>query len=93
MSLKVTFAEIAQASSTINSSATQIDGQLSDLKADVTKTLSGYQGQAREQYEAAQRKWDDAAADLQKVLAAIGTAVGQAGEAYEMAEKQNASRW
>ncbi|MGI5504469.1 WXG100 family type VII secretion target [Lentzea sp. CA-135723] len=91
--LQVTFAEIQTASSTINSSATQIDSQLSDLRAEVTKTLAGYQGEAREQYEAAQRKWDEAAADLQKVLAAIGTAVGQAGEAYEAAEKQNASRW
>ncbi|SFR09060.1 early secretory antigenic target ESAT-6 [Lentzea waywayandensis] len=91
--LQVTFAEIAQASSTINSSATQIEGQLGDLKSEVQKTLAGYTGDAREAYEAAQRKWDEAAADLQAVLAAIGTAVGQAGEAYEAAEKQNLGRW
>jgi early secretory antigenic target protein ESAT-6 len=91
--LKVTFAEIMQASSTISSSATQVDGQLDELRAEVTKTLAGYQGEAREAYEAAQQKWDVAAADLQKVLAAIGVAVGQAGEAYEAAEKKNLGRW
>lgn len=91
--LAVTFAEIQQASSTINSSATQIDSQLNDLKSEVQKTLQGYQGDARAAYEEAQRKWDQAAADLQAVLAAIGTAVGQAGEAYEAAEKKNMGRW
>ena len=91
--LKVTFAEIQNASSTINSSATQVQSQLDDLRQEVTKTLAGYQGSAREAYEAAQAKWDAAAADLQAVLAAIGTAVGQAGQAYEAAEKQNEGRW
>ncbi|MEV6714306.1 WXG100 family type VII secretion target [Lentzea sp. NPDC051208] len=91
--LQVTFAEIAAASQTISSSATQVDGQLDELRAEVTKTLAGYQGDAREAYEVAQKQWDEAAADLQKVLAAIGTAVGQAGEAYEQAEKQNLQRW
>lgn len=91
--LQVTFAEIAQTASTISSSATQVDGQLDELRAEVTKTLGGYQGEAREAYEAAQAKWDAAAADLQKVLAAIGVAVQQAGEAYEAAEKKNLGRW
>jgi early secretory antigenic target protein ESAT-6 len=91
--LKVTFAEIQQASSTINSSATQVQSQLDDLRQEVTKTLAGYEGDARVAYEAAQQKWDQAAADLQAVLAAIGTAVGQAGQAYEAAEKQNLNRW
>ncbi|USX50726.1 WXG100 family type VII secretion target [Lentzea sp. HUAS12] len=91
--LKVTFAEITNASSTINSSATQVQGQLDDLRQEVTKTLANYQGDARAAYEAAQKKWDEAAADLQAVLAAIGTAVGQAGEAYEAAERANTQRW
>jgi 6 kDa early secretory antigenic target len=91
--LKVTFAEISNASSTINSSATSVQSQLDDLRQEVTKTLANYQGEARTAYEAAQKKWDEAAADLQAVLAAIGTAVGQAGEAYEAAEKSNTNRW
>jgi early secretory antigenic target protein ESAT-6 len=93
MVLKVTFAEIQNASSSINSSASSVQGQLDDLRSEVTKTLAGYDGDARVAYEAAQKKWDEAAADLQAVLAAIGTAVGQAGQAYEAAEKQNQGRW
>ncbi|MDX8052135.1 WXG100 family type VII secretion target [Lentzea sp. BCCO 10_0798] len=91
--LQVTFAEIQQAASTISSSATQVDGQLDELRSEVVKTMSGYSGDAAAAYQAAQQKWDEAAADLQKVLAAIGVAVGQAGEAYESAEKKNLSRW
>lgn len=93
MVLEVTFAEIANASQTISSSATQVDAQLDELRAEVVKTLAGYEGAAAEAYQAAQKAWDDAAADLQKVLAAIGTAVGQAGDAYEAAEKANTGRW
>ena len=55
--------------------------------------LSEYEGDAATQYQAAQDKWDKAAADLQSVLAAIGVAVQQAGEAYESSERQNAARW
>ncbi|WP_330272364.1 WXG100 family type VII secretion target [Lentzea sp. NBC_00516] len=91
--IRVTFAEVANAASSISSSAKSVDQQLDDLRTKVTSTLSGYEGDAATQYQAAQEKWDKAAADLQAVLAAIGVAVQQAGEAYETSERQNAARW
>ncbi|MDX8142618.1 WXG100 family type VII secretion target [Lentzea sp. BCCO 10_0061] len=91
--IQVTFAEVANAASQISSSAKSVDQQLDDLRSKVTSTLSGYTGDAATQYQAAQDKWDKAAADLQAVLAAIGTAVQQAGEAYEQSERMNAQRW
>ncbi|SDJ71219.1 early secretory antigenic target ESAT-6 [Lentzea albidocapillata subsp. violacea] len=91
--IQVTFAEVANAASQISSAAKSVDQQLDDLRTKVTSTLSGYTGDAATQYQAAQDKWDKAAADLQAVLAAIGTAVQQSGEAYEQAERQNQGRW
>ena len=91
--VEVTFAEVANAAQQISSAAKTVDQQLDDLRSKVTSTLSGYEGEAAAQYQAAQDKWDKAAADLQAVLAAIGTAVQQAGEAYEQSERTNANRW
>lgn len=91
--IQVTFAEVANAASQISSAAKSVDQQLDDLRSKVTATLSGYEGDAATQYQAAQAKWDKAAADLQAVLAAIGTAVQQSGEAYEQSERMNAQRW
>ena len=91
--IQVTFAEVANAASQISSAAKSVDQQLDDLRSKVSSTLAGYEGDAAAQYQAAQDKWDKAAADLQAVLAAIGTAVQQAGEAYETSERQNAARW
>ncbi|RAS68763.1 WXG100 family type VII secretion target [Lentzea atacamensis] len=91
--IKVTFAEVAAAAATITSSSKSIDDLNDQLKAQVDKTLAGWMGASGEGYQAAQKKWADSAADLNAVLAAIGTAVQQASEAYAQAEQSNAARW
>jgi early secretory antigenic target protein ESAT-6 len=91
--IAVSFAEIQNASSTITSQSREIDQVLDDIRAEVRKVLGDWEGEGSETYKASQDSWDRAADDLNKVLAAIGTAVGQAGEAYQNAEKQNVGRW
>uniref|UniRef100_UPI0039BF075E WXG100 family type VII secretion target n=1 Tax=Lentzea alba TaxID=2714351 RepID=UPI0039BF075E len=91
--MRVGFGEIAAAAAEISSGASQVDQQLSDLKDQVTKTLAQWEGSNSGAYQQAQEKWAQAAADLQSVMAAIGTAVQQAGEAYQAAEKKNEGRW
>ncbi|GAA3664292.1 hypothetical protein GCM10022267_58200 [Lentzea roselyniae] len=93
MSIEVTFAEILQAATTISTQSREVDALLDELRQEVTKTLGGYTGQGAEAYQASQAKWDQGADDLNKVLAAIGTAVQQAGEGYQEAEQRNISRW
>ena len=82
-----------EAASTITTQSKASTSLLDQLRDEVTKTLAGYTGAAAEAYQAQQTKWDTAAADLNTVLAAIGTAVQTAGESYQAAEKQNAGRW
>ncbi|MCA1655667.1 MAG: WXG100 family type VII secretion target [Pseudonocardiaceae bacterium] len=91
--IKVSFAGLSQGSADIARSAQLIDQELQDLKTKIGKLVSGWTGSAAEEYQQHQRKWDTAAADLQRVLASIGTAVGQAGQDYSDGERQNASRW
>ena len=64
------------------SSASKIQGSLDDLKQYLQPLVASWTGNASEQYNAHQAKWDQAAADLQQVLAAIGTAVQRAAEDY-----------
>ncbi|GLZ30478.1 hypothetical protein Lesp02_26670 [Lentzea sp. NBRC 105346] len=91
--IKVGFGALASASSDINSAASTIEQQLGDIRGRVAKVLANYTGASADAYQAAQQKWDQAADDLQQVLASIGMAVGQAGEAYQQAERQNEGRW
>lgn len=91
--VRVHFAELSNAASSISSSAQQIQQQLDDLKSDVQKVTASYEGAAKEAYEAKQREWDASAADLQAVLSSIGIAVRDAAEAYQTAENSNANRW
>jgi 6 kDa early secretory antigenic target len=91
--IKVTFGELQSAASNISQNANKIQSSLDDLKSYLAPLVAGWSGQASEQYNAHQRKWDLAAADLQSVMAAIGTAVAQAADDYHAGEQQNASRW
>jgi early secretory antigenic target protein ESAT-6 len=91
--IKVGFAQIAEASANIGSTAKTVDSLLDDLKSRLNPIRESYTGEARAAWEATQQQWDTAAADLNQVLAQIGTAVQQAGENYQAAEKANVSRW
>ncbi|MET9631562.1 WXG100 family type VII secretion target [Lentzea sp. NPDC006480] len=92
-SVKVSFAELANAAGSISSSAQQVQQQLDDLRDQVTKVMGSYEGEAAAAYQQKQSQWDKSAADLQSVLSSIGIAVRDAGQAYEAAEKSNANRW
>lgn len=91
--IKVTFGGLQSAAGSISSSASKIQGSLDDLKQYLAPLVAGWTGNASEQYNAHQRTWDQAAADIQQVLAAIGTAVQRAAEDYADGERQNASRF
>jgi 6 kDa early secretory antigenic target len=91
--IKVTFGGLEAAAGNIGSQAQKVQGSLDDLKARLAPLVSSWTGTASEAYNTHQRKWDTAAADLQQVLAAIGTAVQRAAEDYRDGERNNAGRW
>ena len=91
--IKVTFAEIQQAASDITTASTTIDQHLDQLKAKIAPIVADWTGAASEQYQQAQKAWDDAAKDFNETLQAIGVAVRQAGEGYEGAEGSAKKLW
>lgn len=91
--IKVSFGALQSAAGSISSNAAKVQGSLDDLKSYLQPLVSTWTGAASEAYTAHQAKWDQAAADLQQVLAAIGTATQQAAEDYQTGEKTNTARW
>jgi early secretory antigenic target protein ESAT-6 len=91
--IKVTFGALQTAQGDIASTSSSINTQLDDLRKFVTQLTSTWTGAAAEAYQGLQKQWDQSAADLNQVLASIGTAVGQANESYQQAENANRGRW
>ena len=71
--IKYQFGAIAGAAADINSTSGRINGLLGDLKATLQPMVSTWEGDSAAAYNAAQAKWDKAAAELNTVLATIST--------------------
>jgi 6 kDa early secretory antigenic target len=91
--IKVTFAELQATQEHTQSTVNAINTSLQDLKQYLAPMVSTWTGAAAESYNAKQAQWDQAANDLNQVLAAIGRALGQANEGFQTTESQNASRF
>lgn len=91
--VKVTFGELQAAQQNITGTVNAVNGQLDDLRSFLAPMVSTWEGQAAETYNALQRQWDTAAAELNQVLAQIATAVGTANDAYNQAEQANTNRF
>ncbi|MGQ0839122.1 WXG100 family type VII secretion target [Actinokineospora sp.] len=91
--ISVNFAEVANAASSINSTSSQLENLLSDLRSRLAPLDAGYTGDAKEAWAAKQAQWNTAYDELKQVLSSISVAVQHSGENYEATEKANASKW
>ncbi len=91
--IKVTFGALEAARADVAGTAARISGQLNDLRRFLAPLVGGWEGQAATEYQAKQRQWDAAAADLAGVLTQIGIALGVAHDSYRRVEQVNAARW
>ncbi|MFD9734008.1 WXG100 family type VII secretion target [Umezawaea sp. NPDC059074] len=91
--IAVDFAQLEGLAGDISSQASTLESTLEDLKGRIAPVVAQWDGSGGAAYAAAQKKWDDAALDLQQVLAQIATAVRAAGEAFQQGEQQNTARW
>lgn len=91
--IKVTFGALRTAQDDVAGAAKRLDAQLADLRRMLAPLVSTWQGQAATDYQARQRQWDTAAADLNVVLANVGVALGHAHDGYRSAEETNQRRW
>jgi 6 kDa early secretory antigenic target len=91
--IRVTFGALESAQADVSGVAGRMTGQLEDLKRFLAPLVASWEGQAATEYQAKQRQWDTAAANLATVLGQIGVALGAANESYRQVEQANASRW
>jgi early secretory antigenic target protein ESAT-6 len=91
--IRVSFGALEAARADVAGTAARVSGQLEDLKRFLAPLVAGWDGQAATEYQARQRQWDAAAADLFGVLAQIGVALGVANDSYRRVEQVNAARW
>jgi early secretory antigenic target protein ESAT-6 len=79
----VTFGELEQARSSIQTTWTNISREMADLKRFLAPMVETWTGDA----------WDRSANDLNQVLNQIGVALGTSNENYQAGEAANKSRW
>lgn len=89
----VNFGTVSQAAADVRQTAATVQGQLDDLRAGVQRISQSWEGSAKEGYDARQREWDSAAADLHSVLVQIAGALDSAAQNYQATESRNASIW
>lgn len=84
---------IEEARLNISTSSNKINGQLDELKRYLAPLVASWEGETAVAYNAAQAKWDAAAAEINDTLNKIGVAVGQGNEAMTATDKGQAGRF
>jgi len=89
----VTFGELESARNSIQTTWTNINRELEDLKRYLQPLVETWTGEASSAYQAHQAKWDRSATDLNQVLNQIGIALGTSNGKYQVGEAANRARW
>lgn len=89
----VTFAALKQGVADCQSTAANLDGQLSDLEGYLKPLVATWHGEARDLYHAKQQQWNQAQQELNQILQQISRALDSAADDFNAAERSNASLW
>ena len=87
------FASIGQAADDINSTSQRINGILEDLKSDLQPLVAEWEGESATSYQAAQKKWDNSAQDLNVVLGEVSRAVRESNDRISQINTNAANSW
>ena len=85
---QLTAAEIAMAAS-----QRHIAAALAELDRDLAPLLASWEGDGKQAYLRQQVKWNTAAEELNRTLAAVHTAVGEANRRYFDTDRRVAAAW
>jgi early secretory antigenic target protein ESAT-6 len=89
----VTFGAVNEAAMDADAVASQIEQQLSDLKAYLAPLVASWSGEAAGDFQALQAKWDASATDLNQVLRQMSQSLRTAGDNYLNTERTNKQIW
>lgn len=91
--IKYDFASIGNAAADIKTSAGRINSTLADIKRMIEPMVSTWEGEAAIAYQAAQKKWDDSANELNIVLDTISRTVDDGNQRMSDTNRQAANSW
>lgn len=74
-------------------SAGALRAQLDDLRSFLAPLVTEWTGEAAQQYGVHQRQWDTAAAELQRMLAAVADTAQRGNAAMQAADRRAAGAW
>lgn len=78
--IKYQFGAIETAAADINSTSGRINQLLGDLKSTIQPMVASWEGDSALAYQEAQNRWDNAAAELNTILATISRTVSQGND-------------
>lgn len=84
---------LSSASENVASAHSELNTKLHDLRTLLHPLTQTWTGQAAADYQARQRQWDQAQADLNEVLQQIGKVLEIAQQQYGDAERANIDVW
>jgi early secretory antigenic target protein ESAT-6 len=67
--------------------------ELDELETSLQAKLAAWEGDTQTAYWECKKKWDAAAADMQRIIAQLGLAIGTAHQNYQAAENFGKSVW
>lgn len=93
MLITVNHAQMDAAAGQVKSTWSRLEAQFGELQSLVGKLAQAWQGDDQKAYAAAQKKWNDAATDLNQGLADIGKGVTTANQNFLSAKQSNLRMW
>lgn len=92
-SIQYGFGSLAGVAEDLQSSAARVGAELEELKSLLQPMASTWSGEAAENYALHQRKWDDAAAELNMILDSIAKTVGEGNSRMKGINDAAAASW
>ncbi len=91
--IRYSFGAIAAGSEDIRATSANIQSLLGDLRSRIQPMTATWEGDSAVAYEAAQREWDEAAADLNMILETIARTVSESNDRMSDINRQAAASW
>lgn len=91
--IKYQFGAIQAAAGDINASSGRINNLLDTLKSQIQPMVATWEGESASAYQAAQAQWDQAAAELNTILATISRTVQEGNDRMSDVNRMAAASW
>lgn len=91
--IRYQFGAISQAAEDIRATAAKINGNLEQLKAQISPMTAAWEGESSTAYQEAQRKWDTAAQEINTILHTISATVAEGNQRMSEINRRAAASW